>query len=165
MPQQSIDPRLVPFIQKIARTVLWIHQRIWLVQLMIGLPMLITGYNLGRIPLRLILKGDRTIGQVVEMKKVQFSRGRSSSTTEYLPIIEVEVNGIKHRFQSTIIAKSNSTGYPVQVIIDKENPSLAMQDHPLINWFPWSFFVAVGLILTVAGLNSFRKRNPTGVLR
>ena len=149
-----MDPKYAKIIPIIFRLNKWI----WAIQLAIGLPCLVAGYYLGKKPAKLIYSGYPTVGQVVDVQKISFKRKNTFSTTEYLPIIEFDLDGIKYRFTSTIIAHSNSTGYQVQVLVDKENPEVVMQDHPFVNWMPWSFFVLIGLVLTSAGFKSFAKR-------
>jgi len=119
------------------------------------------GYFMGRTHLRLILKGARAQGTVVDFQAKSFntsgSGGGTSIRTGYMPVVEYRAFGDQTvRFEdwlgSTRPGKRNHRSEIVQVLYDPTKPSVAMIDRPIWNWVPWAPVVVVGVLLIMSGI-------------
>jgi hypothetical protein len=132
---------------------------IWILQLLVGASLLFLGYVGGNGHFRLIRQGVRTPGRVVAHQQESFksSSGTSSSTTTaFMPIVEFRAGGQVLRFKDWLGSPSiGRLPDRVTVLYDPANPSIAMIDRPVMNWFPWAPIGAVGLFLVVIAIRGW----------
>jgi Protein of unknown function (DUF3592) len=118
------------------------------------------GYFIGRTHLRLVLKGARAQGTIVDYRAETFTTRRFretiSTSTGYMPVVEYTPFGDKKvRFQDWLGSSvEGNRNQVVQVLYDPVNPSVAIIDRPVWNWIPWVPIIAVGLLLIMSGIRS-----------
>lgn len=113
----------------------------------------------GKTNVHLLLNGVRTRGKIVGFQKRQLHTYRNPSSTGmygrnvYLPIVEFAAQGAIARFEeSKLVNRGEGVGWPVPVLYDPANPSVAMIDRPFWNWIPWAPALAIGMFLALAAL-------------
>ena|SRR5579864_8361367 len=113
----------------------------------------------GKTDIHLLLNGARASGKIVGLQPRELHTYRTPSSTGrfgrivYLPIVEFEAQGTVVRFEEPkLVDHGESVGWPVTVLYDPGNPSLAMIDRPFWNWIPWAPALAMGLLLALAAL-------------
>ena len=140
----------------------------FILQILVGVLLCGLGYFMGSGHLRLILKGERAQGRIVDYKqrvfRVSRSNQTSSTSTGYMPVVEYRALDDKRiRFEDWL--GKSSTGMlneSVPVLYDTTDPSLAMIDRPVWNWMPWAPTFAVGLFLIFVGIRrGLRSALPT----
>ena len=127
----------------------------WIPQVLAGLLFLGLGYYMGHTHFHLIREGVRAPGRIVGYKQKAFRRSSGSSSTGYMPVVEFHTSDRFVRFEDwlgTSIQGSNNVS--VMVLYDPANPSVAMIDRPLWNWFPWGPIFAVGILLLLSSVRS-----------
>ncbi len=131
-------------------------------QLFAAVALFAVAYFTGRADIHLLLNGARTSGKIVGFQSRELHTYRNPSSTGtfgrivYLPIVEFEAQGTVVRFEERkLVAHGESVGWPVTVLYDPGNPSLAMIDRPFWNWIPWAPALAMGLLLALASLRGF----------
>ena len=130
----------------------------FILQILVGVLLCGLGYFMGSAHLRLILKGERAQGRIVDYKQRNFTVSRSSqiasTSTGYMPVVEYRAMGDKRiRFEDWL--GKSSTGMlneSVPVLYETTDPSVAMIDRPVWNWMPWAPIIAVGLFLVFDGI-------------
>ena len=125
----------------------------YFLQVLVGVFLMLFGYYTGRVHFDLIREGVRTAGRIVDYKEEHFGRGHTTSA--FMPIVEFKTRDRVIRFKDW--AGSNSAGelnHTVTILYDKVDPSTAMIDRPLWNWFPWAPIFALGLFLTLVGIKN-----------
>lgn len=130
----------------------------WL-QLLVGVPALVYGLKFGERKIHLLRFGTKMQGQVVSVEEKTHRTGAGSHRTLYIPIIAYEVNGQRYTFRGDVSAKSTSVNYAVDILVDTSKPEIAMRDHPLFNYYPWSFLLIVGFVLLLSFLRYFASGN------
>lgn len=158
------DPRLDDSIAKIVANKSAILRYIFIPQAIAGLFLLILGYSIGHDHLRLIRSGVRTTGKIVAFKKMIIgSPGRPSSIgaqngarLTFLPIVEFQDKNRTLQFQDWAGTSSpiglNAT---VHIIFDSDDPSIAMIDRRIWNWFPWAPTFLVGAFLCLVAFKGW----------
>jgi hypothetical protein len=126
----------------------------FVLQIIAAIPFLAFGYYTGHAHARLLLKGSRTQGTIVELKAVPFqyrsSSGSTSTRTIYEPVVEFTAGDRIVRFQEWKGSQNNSgVGSLVSVLYDPANPAVAMMDRGTLNWLPWAPCAAIGLFLAL----------------
>jgi len=139
-------------------------------QLFAAIALLAFAYFTGKTDIHLLLNGARTRGKIVGFHRRQLHTHRNPSSTGmfgrnvYLPVVEFEAQGTVVRFEEKkLVTQSEGVGWPVAVLYDPGNLSLAMIDRPFWNWIPWAPALAVGALLLLAalsGLLSMSSRRP-----
>jgi hypothetical protein len=135
-------------------------------QFLVAFVFLAFAHFTGKTNAHLLLNGLRTRGKIVGFQKRQLHTHRNPSSTGmygrnvYLPIVEFEAQGTTVRFEEPkLVNDGESVGWPVVVLYDPANPSVAMIDRPVWNWIPWGPALALGIFLAIAalrGLLAFR---------
>jgi Protein of unknown function (DUF3592) len=122
-------------------------------QVFAGMLILAIAYLIGRSHALLLLSGTRTSGTIVALKQEQIRSLRSASfyRTAYLPIVEYRVAGRIVRFEDWLGRGNQTVGSTVPILYDAANPSVAMIDRPVWNWFPWGPTALVGVLVLVSG--------------
>lgn len=128
-------------------------------QLLAALVLLGVAYSTGKTDAHLLFKGVRTRGKIVGFQPRQIHRYRTPTSTGifgrtlYLPIVEFEAQGALVRFEEHKLVRSGEgVGWPVAVLYDPANVSLAMIDRRLWNWIPWAPALAMGAFLALVSL-------------
>jgi hypothetical protein len=129
----------------------------FILQIFVGVLLCGLGYFMGRAHLRLILKGERAQGRIVDYKRRIFTISRSnqpnSTSTGYMPVVEYRAMGDKRiRFEDWLGKSPGMLNESVPVLYDRTDPSVAMIDRPVWNWMPWAPTLAVGLFLVLVGI-------------
>lgn len=135
-----------------------------------GLIFVLLGYQLGHVHIDLLQHGARTQGRVVEYKAESFttiipvSKNLFGHETVSMPIIEFQAVGRIARFRDWITDQSGALDRDfVPVIYNPNNPSIALVDRPVINWFLWAPFLFAGLFIVLVTTNNWLKRwHPKG---
>lgn len=131
-------------------------------QLLAAAALLSLAYFTGKTDVHLLLNGARTRGKIVGFQRRELHTHRNPSSngvygrTVYLPIVEFEVLGDKVHFEERkLVSQGEGVGWPVAVLYDPNNVSLAMIDRPLWNWMPWAPALAIGAFLALVSLKGF----------
>ena len=129
-------------------------------QLFAAIALLAFAYFTGKTDIHLLLNGARTRGKIVGFHRRQLHTHRNPSSTGmfgrnvYLPVVEFEAQGTVVRFEEKkLVTQSEGVGWPVAVLYDPGNLSLAMIDRPFWNWIPWAPALALGALLLLPGLS------------
>jgi hypothetical protein len=130
-------------------------------QFFAAVALLSVAYFTGRTDARLLLTGARTTGKIVGSQPRELHTYRNPSSTGrygrivYLPIVEFQAQGTAVRFEEPkLVARGESVGWPVNVLYDPSNVSLAMIDRSFWNWIPWAPALAFGILLALASLKA-----------
>jgi hypothetical protein len=130
-------------------------------QLFAAVALLSVAYFTGRTDVHLLLNGARTTGKIVGFQPRELHTYRNPSSTGrygrivYLPIVEFHAQGTVVRFEEhKLVTHGESIGWPVAVLYDPSNASLAMIDRSFWNWIPWAPALALGILLALAALKS-----------
>ncbi len=128
-------------------------------QFLVAVALLAFAHFTGKTDLHLLLRGARTRGKIVGFQRRQLQTHRNPSSTGmfgrnvYLPIVEFEAQGAIVRFEDPkLVSQGESVGWPVAVLYDPRNVSLAIIDRPFWNWMPWAPFLAIGVLLALMSL-------------
>jgi hypothetical protein len=128
-------------------------------QLLAAVALLGVAYFTGKTNAHLLLKGAHTRGKIVGFQPRQIHRYRTPTSTGifgrtvYLPIVEFDVRGALVRFEEhKLVPGGEGVGWPVAVLYDPGNMSLAMIDRPFWNWVPWAPALAIGAFLALVSL-------------
>jgi hypothetical protein len=128
-------------------------------QLLAAVALLGVAYFTGKTDAYLLFKGARTRGQIVGFQPRQIHLYRTPTSTGifgralYLPIVEFEAQGALVRFEEhKLVPSGEGVGWPVAVLYDPANVSLAMIDRPFWNWIPWAPAFAMGAFLALVSL-------------
>ena len=130
----------------------------FIVSLLGGLLFCGLGYFMGRAHWRLVSKGLKTEGIIVDFRTEHISTRRSDGTTRTsdasMAVVEYRANGDKKvRFEDWLDDhKARKQNEVVPVLYDPANPSVAMIDRPLWNWIPWAPTFAAGVLLILSAL-------------
>ena len=131
----------------------------FLPQLFVAVALFAVANFTGRADIHLLLNGARTSGKIVGFQRRELHTHRNPSSTGrfgrivYLPIVEFAAQGAIVRFEEPkLVAHGESVGWPVTVLYDPGNPSLAMIDRAFWNWIPWAPALAMGLLLALAAI-------------
>jgi hypothetical protein len=131
----------------------------FLPQLLAAVALLSVAYFTGKTDVHLLVNGTRTRGKIVGFQRRELHTHRSPSSngvygrTVYLPIVEFEALGDKVRFEERkLVAEGEGVGWPVTVLYDPNNLSMAMIDRPFWNWIPWAPALAIGAFLALVSL-------------
>jgi Protein of unknown function (DUF3592) len=131
----------------------------FVLQFLVAAALLTAADFTGHTDLRLLLHGARANGKIVAFQQRQWHTHRNPSSTGmygrnvYLPIVEFEVQGAIVRFEEKkLVAQGEGVGWPVTVLYDPTNPSVARIDRPFWNWMPWAPLLAIGSLLALAAL-------------
>ena len=168
MSQQSLDTNSnAPAISSLQNQIAWltanrekIARYAFIAQIIAAVPFLAFAYYTGHVHARLLLKGNRAQGKIVEMKAVPFqyrsNSGSTSTKTIYEPVIDFVAGGRLVRFQEWKGADSSAgRGRSVPVLYDPADISVAMMDRGPVNWLPWAPCFAIGLLLAVVATRGF----------
>ena len=124
-------------------------RRIYIVQAFAGILLMLVGYHIGKVHFHLITEGIRTQGTIVGSEYVHFGR----DDTAFMPVVEFQIGNRAVRFQDWKGSHSGGgINDSVPVIYDAVDPSIAMIDRPIWNWFPWAPLFVVGLFLVLVGV-------------
>jgi Protein of unknown function (DUF3592) len=127
----------------------------WIPQMLAGLLFLGLGYYMGHTHFHLIREGVRAPGRIVGYKQEAFRRSSGSSSTGYMPVVEFHTSDRFVQFKDWLgTSIQGSSNVSVMVLYDPANPSVAMIDRPLWNWFPWGPILAVGVLLLLISVRS-----------
>jgi hypothetical protein len=128
-------------------------------QLLAAVALLSVAYFTGKTGVHLLFHGARTRGKIVGFQPMQIHRYRTPTSTGifgrtvYLPIVEFEVRGALVRFEEhKLVPDGEGVGWPVAILYDPANVSLAMIDRPYWNWIPWAPALAMGAFLALVSL-------------
>jgi hypothetical protein len=128
-------------------------------QFLVAVALLSVAYFTGKTDVHLLLNGARTQGKIVGFQRRELHTHRNPSSTGmygrivYLPIVEFQAQGTVVRFEEPkLVAHGESVGWPVSVLYDPANATLAMIDRPFWNWMPWAPALAIGVLLALASL-------------
>lgn len=128
-------------------------------QLLAAVALFGVAYFTGKTDAYLLFKGARTRGQIVGFQPRQIHTYRTPTSTgifgrtEYFPIVEFEARGAVVRFEEhKLVPSGEGVGWPVAVLYDPANVSLAMIDRRFWNWIPWAPAFAVGAFLALVSL-------------
>jgi hypothetical protein len=115
-------------------------------------------YYTGQVHAHVLLRGEHAQGRIVAFRAVLRSSrtgSRLSDTdTVYFPVIEFSADNRVIRFEEWKGTPSDSgVGSFVAVLYDPADASHAMMDRGAWNWLPWAPCFAVGLVLSLAGIN------------
>jgi len=128
-------------------------------QLLVAVALLSLAYFTGKTDVHLLFNGARAPGKIVGFQPRQLHTHRNPSSngvygrTLYLPIVEFEALGDKVRFEERkLVAHGEGIGWPVTVLYDPNNVSMAMIDRPFWNWIPWAPALAIGAFLVLVSL-------------
>ena len=128
-------------------------------QLLAAVALLSVAYFTGKTDAPLLFKGTRTRGKIVGFQPRQIHRYRTPTSTGifgrtlYLPIVEFEAQGVVVRFEEhKLVVQGEGVGWPVAVLYDPDNLSLAMIDRPFWNWIPWAPPLVMGAFLVLVSL-------------
>ena len=128
-------------------------------QLLAAVALLSIAYFTGKTDAHLLLKGARSQGKIVGFQRREFHTHRNPSSNGvygrpvYLPIVEFETLGDKVRFEERkLVPGGEGVGWPVTVLYDPNNVSMAMIDRPFWNWMPWAPALAIGAFLALVSL-------------
>jgi hypothetical protein len=131
----------------------------FLPQLLAAVALFSVAYFTGKSDVYLLLNGARTRGKIVGFQRRELHTHRNPSSngvygrTVYLPIVEFEALGDKVRFEERkLVAEGEGVGWPVTVLYDPNNLSMAMIDRPFWNWIPWAPALAIGAFLALVSL-------------
>jgi hypothetical protein len=149
----------------------WVR-RMAIANIAIGLMFCTGAYRTGKIPARLLWRGEKTTGKVVDFELANFGSsplfGTSPIRNKWMPIVEFNVNGESYRFRDRIAAPEYvsaqastkpAVNYIVHVLYDPSNPNIAMIENPLatkmpIHWIPWFPLLAFGIVLLLVGFKN-----------
>jgi len=128
-------------------------------QLLAAVALLGIAYFTGKTDAYLLFKGARTRGKIVGFQPRQIHRYRTPTSTgifgrtEYFPIVEFEGRGaLVHFEEHKLVPGGEGVGWPVAVLYDPGNVSVAMIDRPFWNWIPWGPALAMGAFLALVSL-------------
>jgi hypothetical protein len=128
-------------------------------QLLAAVALLGVAYFTGKTDAHLLFKGAHTRGKIVGFQPRQIHTYRTPTSTgvfgrtEYFPIVEFEARGALMRFEEhKLVPSGEGVGWPVAVLYDPANVSLAMIDRPFWNWIPWAPALAMGAFLALVSL-------------
>jgi hypothetical protein len=128
-------------------------------QLLAAVALLSVAHFTGKTEVHLLFNGARTRGKIVGFQPMQLHRYRTPTSTGifgrtvYLPIVEFEARGTLVRFEEhKLVPDGEGVGWPVAVLYDPGNVSLAMIDRPIWNWIPWAPALAMGAFLAIVSL-------------
>jgi hypothetical protein len=128
-------------------------------QLLAAVVLLGVAYSTGKTDAHLLFKGVRTRGKIVGFQPRQFHTYRTPTSTGkfgrtvYPAIVEFEAQGALVRFEEhKLVPSGEGVGWPVAVLYDPANVSLAMIDRSYWNWIPWAPAFAMGAFLALVSL-------------
>jgi hypothetical protein len=128
-------------------------------QLLAAVVLLGVAYYTGKIDIHLLFNGARTRGKIVGFHRTELHTHRNPSSNGvygrivYLPIVEFEAQGAVVRFEERkLVSSGEGVGWPVAVLYDPNNVSLAIIDRPFWNWIPWAPALAMGAFLALVSL-------------
>jgi hypothetical protein len=128
-------------------------------QFLAALVLFSIAYFTGKTDMHVLLTGARTNGKIVAFQPRELHTYRTPSSTGrygrivYLPIVEFQAQGTVVRFEEhKLVTTGESIGWPVAVLYDPSNVSLAMIDRSFWNWIPWAPALALGILLALAAL-------------
>jgi hypothetical protein len=128
-------------------------------QFLVAVVLLSVAYFTGKTDVHLLLKGARTRGKIVGFQRRELQTHRDPGSNGmfgrivYLPIVEFEAQGTVVRFEEPkLVAHGEGIGWPVAVLYDPANVSVAIIDRPFWNWIPWAPALAIGVLLALASL-------------
>jgi hypothetical protein len=128
-------------------------------QLLASVALLGVAYFTGKTDAHLLFKGAHAQGKIVGFQPRQFHRYRTPTSTGifgrtvYPAIVEFEAQGAVVRFEERkLVSSGEGVGWPVAVLYDPNNVSLAIVDRPFWNWIPWAPAFAMGAFLAVVSL-------------
>ncbi len=104
-------------------------------QLLAAVALLGIAYFTGKTDAYLLFKGARTRGKIVGFQPRQIHRYRTPTSTGIFGVPGGE-----------------GVGWPVAVLYDPGNVSVAMIDRPFWNWIPWGPALAMGAFLALVSL-------------
>jgi hypothetical protein len=132
---------------------------VFLPQLIVAVIFLTFAYFTGKTEVHLLLNGAHTRGKIVGFQRRELHTYRNPSSTGrygrivYLPIVEFEAQGNVARFEERkLVSQGEGVGWPVAVLYDPGNVSLAMIDRPFWNWIPWAPALLIGLFLALVAV-------------
>ena len=132
----------------------------FVVELLGGMLLCGLGYVMGTTQLRLVTRGVKTEGTIVDFRTETIGARRSDGTSRtsnaQMAVVEYHAMGDKKvRFEDWLDdSRSRQKNDRVPVLYDPENPNVAMIDRPLWNWIPWAPILAFGILLVMSGLAS-----------
>lgn len=121
----------------------------WIPSGILGVLLLAAAYHFGKVPVPLILEGQRTTGTIVDYEE---RPGSKKGEPGFWPVVEFYANARWFRFTHWVGGARGPTGEPVSVLYEAANPSNAMLDRPVVKWMPWGPLTALGLLLTLSAL-------------
>jgi hypothetical protein len=125
----------------------------FLPQLLVAVALLSVAYFTGKTDVHLLLNGARTRGKIVGFRPRQIRSNGTYGRTVYLAIVEFKARGDNVRFEERkLAARGEAVGWPVAVLYDPNNASVAMIDRPFWKWIPWAPALAIGSFLALVSL-------------
>jgi len=128
-------------------------------QLLAAMALLGVAHFTGKTDVHLLFNGARSRGKIVGFQPRQIHRYRTPTSTgvfgrtEYFPIVEFEARGALVRFEEhKLVPSGEGVGWPVAVLYDPNNVSLAMIDRSFWNWIPWAPALAMGAFLALVSI-------------
>jgi hypothetical protein len=157
----------------------WISNRIPLIRkwlniacALIGIGLLYFAYSSGKVPFHLIRHGQRIDGKIVDYVLVNMGPKALIETApkklHWQPIVEFQVGNKSFQFKDRILSNyfvspnnivKPPPSYPVAVLYDPADPSLAMLDNPSssqlpFNWIPWAPAAILGALLLLISISN-----------
>jgi hypothetical protein len=131
----------------------------YFLQVCVGLFLMLFGYYTGKAHFLLIREGVRTTGTIVDYKEEHFRD--ESINSAFMPIVEFKARDRVIRFKDWVgTSSAGELNHTVTILYDKGDPSTAMIDRRLWNWFPWAPIFALGLFLTLVGIKNLFLTSP-----
>lgn len=114
-----------------------------------GLMILAAAYYVGHEQITLMRRGVAGQGRIVGFQTITVRDGGSKSTTARPhPVVELSLDNHPIRFVDWLgLRGEGSVGAIVPVRYLRDQPSVAMIDRPVWNWFPWGWLAAVGMLV------------------
>jgi hypothetical protein len=129
-------------------------------QALVGLLLVLLGYQIGKVHFHLIREGVRTQGKIIRFEQQYFTgrsaNGSSTSSIAFMPIVEFHAGD--HAIQFKDWKGSGSAGGvndAVTVLYDSADPAVAMIDRPVWNWIPWAPIFVVGFFLVLVAIKGW----------
>ena len=128
-----------------------------ILQIVAGLFLVTGSFFMGKVNVRLLLRGAKTDGRIVgyQQRSIRTKNDSSVGSTAYMPVVEYQLASKVVRFEDWLgAAIAGDINKPVTVLYDPANPSIAMIDRGLWNWLPWGPVLVVGILLLLAGIKN-----------
>ncbi len=163
-----MDPRVEWISNRIPQIRKWLN----IACALIGIGLLYFAYSTGKVPFHLIRHGQKIDGKIVDYVLVNMGPkpliGTAPKKLHWQPIVEFQVGDksiqFKDRFLSNYFVSTYNIvkpppSYPVAVLYDPADPSMAMLDNPSssqlpFNWIPWAPAAIFGALLLFISLSN-----------